>query len=131
MDPNQNQNNAHKRILVIEDEEFLRDLYVRILKSEGYTIDQAKDGAEAFAALQEGGYDLVLLDIMLPVMNGLDILKKLTKVPPKKENKSILILTNLDQDIAVAEGISYGVTGYLLKNTTSAADLRQVVRKYI
>ncbi|MCR4263397.1 MAG: response regulator [Candidatus Roizmanbacteria bacterium] len=129
MDPNQN--NAHKRILVVEDEEFLRDLYVRILKGERYTVDQAKDGAEAFTALQEGGYDLVLLDIMLPILNGLDVLKKLSKVAPKKENKSILILTNLDEDIAVAEGISYGVKGYLLKNTTSTADLRQVVRKYV
>lgn len=129
MDPTQS--NPSKRILVVEDEEFLRDLYVRILKGEGYTVEQAKDGTEAFSKLQKGGYNLVLLDIMLPTINGLDILKKLSKIPPQQPNKVILILTNLDQDIAVAEGLSYGIKGYLLKNTTSTEELRYEVRKYL
>lgn len=126
----QTSQNKNKRILVVEDEEFLRDLYVRILKGEGYTVDQAKDGVEAFSALQKGGYDLVLLDIMMPIVNGLDILKKLSKIPPQEPNKVILILTNLDQDIAVAEGLSYGIRGYLLKNTISPEKLRLEVRKH-
>src|SRR3989339_1851724 len=127
----QTSQNKNKRILVVEDEEFIRDLYVRILKNEGYTVEQAKDGAEGFSALQKGGYDLVLLDIMLPVINGLDILKKLSKIPPQQPNKVVLIITNLDQDIAVAEGLSYGIRGYLIKNTISPEELRHEVRKHL
>lgn len=55
-----------KRILVVEDDEFLRDFYHELLDSDGYLADVAADGDEGLAKIKQGGYDLVLLDIMLP-----------------------------------------------------------------
>src|SRR3990167_5866710 len=85
-----------KRILVVEDERYLRELYVEILKEEGYEVDWAADGEEGYQAMYNGGYDLVLLDIILPKMDGLKILKKLKhETPPQKPNGVIIVLSNL------------------------------------
>ena len=58
------------RILVVEDETFLRDLYVEILADEGYEVDTAADGAEGLKKIQMGGYDLILLDIAKTLVHG-------------------------------------------------------------
>ena len=59
-----------KKILVAEDDQFLRELYSDVLKGEGYNIEVAMDGEEAFQKMSKGGWDLVLLDIIMPNMSG-------------------------------------------------------------
>ena len=68
-----------KKILVVEDEEYIRDLYVQILQKEGYLVDSASDGEEAFMKMSKKEYDLILLDIILPKIDGLQVLEKLKK----------------------------------------------------
>ena len=99
-----------ERILVIEDDQFLLELYDELLKDEGYIVDLAKDGEEGLNKFLEGGYDLVLLDIMLPKIDGLEILRKAQDKKPKKENGSVVLLTNLGQDSIIKEGFSLGAT---------------------
>jgi len=120
-----------KKILVVEDERFLRDLYVQILTEEGYLMTPAEDGEEALKYLQEGGFDLVLLDIMLPKLNGIEILRKLKGQPPLNPNKEIVLLTNLGQDALVAEGISLGVRGYLIKSDYTPDQIIAEVKKIL
>src|SRR5687767_11016689 len=106
-----------KRILVVEDDQYLRDLYVEILQNEGFAVDKAVDGEQGYMAMYNGGYDLVLLDIMLPKMDGLHILEKITKeTPPMKPNGPVVILSNLGQDAAIAQGVALGARGYLIKS---------------
>ena len=69
--------NAGKKILIVEDDQFLREFYQELLQEEGYIVDVAADGEIALKKITEGGFSLVLLDIMLPKMDGINILKTL------------------------------------------------------
>lgn len=122
---------AKKRILIVEDELFIRDVYVTVLSEDGYQIDQAADGAEGIAKMQEGGYDLVLLDIMLPKMDGIAILSELQKNPPKKSNKAIVLVTNMDKDSTIAKAVSMGIRGYLIKSQIDPGQLKEEVKNYL
>jgi len=116
-----------KRILLVEDETDLRELYHDILQEEGFIVDEAKTGHEALEKMTKGGYDLVLLDILLPNgLDGIDVLKKLQEKPPVKPNGPVLILSNLDKESVIAEGVSLGIRGYLLK---SDFDPGQIVKE--
>jgi DNA-binding response OmpR family regulator len=84
-----------KKILIIEDEEALLDIYVTLLKEEGFEVDGARDGQEGLDKMLTGGYDLVLLDIIMPRLNGRDVLTKYKESAPKLPNKKIVPLTNL------------------------------------
>lgn len=105
-----------KKILVIEDDTFLRDLYIEILEAAGYTVDSAVDGESGLQKMSAGGYDLVLLDIMLPKMDGLSILRKVKETPPAILNKAIVVLSNLGQDSAITDAIALGAKGYMIKS---------------
>jgi len=83
-----------KKILIIEDDQFLRDFYMELLSAEGYQIDVAGDGDTAFAKIKQGGWDLIMLDIMLPKKDGIQILKDL-KDQNINPSGPILVLTNL------------------------------------
>ena len=120
-----------KKLLIIEDEEYLLDLYVEVLRDEGFTVDGAIDGNEGYEAMRKGGYDLVLLDVMLPKMDGFQILQKLSINPPFEPNKGVLILSNLGKDAHVAKGLSYGVRGYLVKADMTPAQLVDEVKSYL
>lgn len=81
-----------KRILVIEDDGFLREIYMESLSSEDYLLDTATDGDQAFEKIKLGGWDLVLCDIVMPKMDGLQVVQKLqsdSTVQGKKLYKKI------------------------------------------
>lgn len=103
-----------KKILLVEDEVFISDLYSRQLTKAGFDVKVANDGPSGLKTLEEGKFDLLLLDIMLPGMNGLELLKKWRAKEPKNP-MPVLLLTNLGQDEVIKEGFSLGVQGYLIK----------------
>lgn len=102
------------KILIIEDDKFLRDLIVRKLKSEGFDILEAIDGNEGLKKIQEEKINLVLLDLILPGIDGFEVLKKMkenslaTKIP-------VIILSNLGQRDDVERGLKLGAQDYLIK----------------
>jgi len=105
-----------KKILVVEDDDSLRNLYVTILRDAGFTVEAVADGLAALDSMSHGGYDLVLLDVMLPGMDGLTILEKLSVNPPQTPNKHLVIISNVGQDEAIAKATGLGVEGYLIKS---------------
>jgi len=119
------------KILVAEDDFYLRDLYAELLKTEGFKVDVAADGPEAFTKLKEGGFDLVLLDIMLPKISGLQLLKKLKADPPLKENKIVVFLTNLGTEDVIKEGFKLGAVGYLIKSQLTPDQIVVEVKNYL
>lgn len=128
----QNKSPVKKRILVVEDEEVLRKLYAQILREAGYEVVEAEDGEKGYDSMLEGGFDLVLLDIMLPKMTGLQILEKLKKgPPPKKPNHNIVILTSIGQDETIAKGLAYGVRGYMIKSDYTPDQILKEVNTYL
>lgn len=126
-----NSDSQQKRILVVEDEEFLRDLYVQILTDEGYIVDQAVDGQEAYDAIERDGYDLVLLDIMLPKMDGLTVLERLHVQNSKTSNKHIVLMTNLGHDEVIARALKLNIRGYLIKSDYTPQQLLQEIKNYL
>lgn len=129
MDPIQPQ--VKKKILIVEDELFIRELYVKVLEEDGYDIDQAEDGEIAYEKIHKGGYDLVLLDIMLPKMDGMAILEKIQSEQPLAPNKAIVFLTNLDQELTIAKGVSLGIRGYIIKSQSTPKQLKEEVAQYL
>lgn len=103
-----------KHILLIEDDPVVVEAYVHELVQHGYTIDYASNGQEGLAKLASITFDLILLDIMLPGMNGIDVLKQI-KTNEKIASTPVVVLTNLGQEGVYQEAINQGITGYLLK----------------
>ncbi|MDO4803975.1 MAG: response regulator transcription factor, partial [Lachnospiraceae bacterium] len=100
------------KILVVEDEEGLREALIRTLQSEGYMADGAADGEEGYSLICTGLYDLVLLDIMLPVYDGLEVLRRI-----RKQNLSIpvIMLTARSTVEDKVGGMDLGADDYLTK----------------
>ena len=120
-----------QKILVIEDDEFLRELYDELLKGEGYDVALAVDGEQGLAQISAGGFDLVLLDIMLPKMDGLEILRHVKAAPPKQKNGPVVLLTNLGQDSIIKEGFALGAAGYLIKSAMNPDQVLSEVKVFL
>ncbi len=103
-----------KKILLVEDEDFIRDLYFRQLTKEGFLVKTAIDGQSGLDALKSEAFDLLLLDIMLPGMNGLQLLREFKTQNPSSPMITIL-LTNLGQEAVIKEGFELGAQAYLIK----------------
>ncbi len=106
--------NATKKILLVEDEDFIRELYVRQLTKEGFVVKSAADGQTGLAMLKAETFDLLLLDIMLPGINGLQLLREFKTLNPNSKMITIL-LTNLGQEAVIKEGFELGAQAYLIK----------------
>lgn len=103
-----------KKVLLIEDETFIADLYARQLTKAGFEVKTAHDGAVGLKLLEGESFDLLLLDIMLPGMNGLELLKQ-WRTKHANSSMPVLLLTNLGQDEVIKEGFALGAQGYLIK----------------
>lgn len=121
-----------KRILLIEDETDLRELYSSLLEEEGYEVEVAADGKTGLQKIRQGGYDLVLLDIMLPFLDGLEILENLTaEKNPNQSAKTIVLLTNLAQDQTIAKAMEFGVRGYMVKSDYDPEQLLDTIASFL
>lgn len=120
-----------KKILVVEDDQFLREFYQELLTAEGYFVDVAADGEIALNKLQNNEYNLVLLDIMLPKKDGVQILRDLKVKGAKSQNLTIVVLTNLGQDLVIKECFDLGADGYLIKSALNPDQVLTEVRSYL
>lgn len=119
-----------KSILLADDDLTLREMYSEMLRTEGFTVEMAKDGEEALQKATEMKPNLMLLDIMMPKMNGLDVLKKLREQPDTAEIP-VIILTALIQDREKLESITRGADGYIVKSETMPGDVVSKVKEII
>lgn len=120
-----------KRILVVDDDQYIRDVYCEILEGEKYEVETAVDGQEGLLKAQEGGFDLILLDAMMPKVDGLGFLKELKENPPKTPNGPIILLTNLAHDKVIDEALENGAKSYLIKSDMNPDQFLQNIRKFL
>jgi CheY-like chemotaxis protein len=118
-----------KRILFVDDDLYIRDIYEEVLKSEGYIVETAINGEEGLAKLKVGGYDLVLLDVMMPTLDGIGVLEELQKNPPQQKNGPIILLTNLGFDPLVKTAKDKGVASYIIKADLTPRDLLEKIKQ--
>jgi len=103
-----------KYILLVEDDKFLSEMYATKLTSAGFEIETAADGQAALQKIREKTPDLILLDIVLPKMDGFEVLQFLKKDPALK-NIMVIFLTNLGQKEEVDKGLALGANDYIIK----------------
>ena len=121
---------ATTKILIVEDDLFIRELYERQLGLAGYQVTSAADGPEGLAKVAQFQPNLLLLDIMLPQMNGLDLLKTI-KAKEDTKGLPVILLTNLGQDSVIKEGFSLGADGYLIKSAYTPDQIIEEVKKFL
>ena len=117
------------KILLAEDEVDLNNVVTRYLKKNGYSVDSVLDGEEALDYLEYGEYDLVILDIMMPKVDGFEVIKKLRD---KGNHTSILMLTARDNADDKVKGLDLGADDYIVKPfdfNELMARIRAVVRR--
>ena len=119
-------NEQPRRILVAEDDRFLRKAAEMALKRQGYTVLTAADGEEALRAARSVLPDLILLDLIMPKLNGFDVLQALKKDAPTA-HIPVIILSNLGQDRDVQQAIDAGAAAYFIKTDLSLQALVQRV----
>lgn len=103
-----------KKILIIEDEYFLADMYQTKFKKEGYDVEVAKNGKIGLEKARKEKPNLILLDLVMPEMDGYQVLKKL-KSEEKTKNLLVYIFSNLAQSGEIEKGLKMGAAGFLLK----------------
>lgn len=118
-----------KKILVVDDEDSVREIYRHEFLNNGYTVVVAQDGEEGLLKAGEEQPDMMLLDIMLPKMSGIEVLRAL------KENEltkkiPVLLLTNLGEETIIKEGFELGADGYLLKVSYTPSQVVDEVKKF-
>ncbi len=120
-----------KRILIVDDDLYIRELYEEVIKDAGYDVVGATDGKEGLSKIIEGGFDLILLDIMMPELDGLQVLHALKQSPPKKPNGKIILLTNLSHDPTIQDGLNSGASTYLIKADITPDQLIAKIRELL
>lgn len=120
-----------KKVLLVEDDGTLRSLYTDLLESEGFKVDQAVEGEEGLTKLKNGGWDLVLLDVLLPGLEGPQILEKLAQAPPIKSNGPIVMLTNQDSSEVLNKCRDLGAAGAIIKSSVPTDQFIRHVRSYL
>ncbi len=108
------------KILIVEDDQFLSKMYPTKMEIEGFETDIALNGKEALEKYSTFKPDLILLDLMLPVMNGFEFMEVLKK---KKNKTPIVIISNLGQDVDIQKAMDLGAVGYFVKANTELNDL--------
>jgi two-component system phosphate regulon response regulator PhoB len=116
-----------KKILLVEDEIALASVYIARLSAEGYEVESVNDGQSAITRAIQTQPDLILLDIMIPKVSGIQVLKMLRENPETK-NVKVIMLTALSQDNYRAQAESMGISGYLVKSQVVITDVVNVVR---
>ena len=117
------------KILIVEDDQFIREMYNLVLTKAGHEVTEALDGKVGLSMAQEGGYDVILLDLMMPNLDGLGFLQGLKDNPPKKKNGNIIVLSNLAYSDAKQKAIDLGASNFLVKADLDPKDVRAAVEK--
>lgn len=118
---------AIKTILIIEDDRFIGEMYVRSLKKAGYDVDWMVDGNDGLVAARNKPYDLLLVDVMLPERRGNDILEALRGKEDLIPNTKVIVLTNFEQDDSSRQAMEARANAYLIKAEITPSKLLSII----
>lgn len=120
------------RVLLVEDDAFLKQIYEDTLTQEGFGVITASDGNEALQKLQSNEWDILLMDIILPHLDGIEVLRKLKNDPTHSHliSKPIIFLTNLDNENEKKQALELG-QGYLVKSQITPGELVNEIKSIL
>lgn len=111
---NTEEQNSSKKILLVEDDPLLIDIYCNKIRESGFIVTVAEDGEKALQKIKEEKPDLVVLDIVLPKIDGWEIMSEIRK-DKGLDNLKVVILSNLGQKGEIEKGLAMGAQKYLIK----------------
>jgi len=117
-------------VMIVEDDTVLANALKLALENEGYELSLATDGEEAERMIKAEVPDLILLDLLLPIKNGFEVLKVIRQDPGTKDI-NVVILTNFEQETSIDEGKRLGAKDYIVKANVDIKDVPSIVRKYL
>jgi len=120
--------NEQKKILIVDDEAVLLNLLSSKINSNGFSVIEARDGDEGLQKALSEHPDLILLDIIMPKMDGITMLKKL-RLDSWGQNVPVIILSNLNTAESVEKSLANGAYDYLIKIDYTLDDLVKIVKK--
>ncbi len=120
------------KVMLVEDDRFLRDICSKKLNKEGFNVFEAIDGEQALANIDKIKPDIVLLDIILPAIDGFQVLQKIRKNADKAiANTPVIMLSNLGQDDDIKKAISMGANNYLVKAHFTTEEIVEKIKKIL
>ena len=122
--------NNKKKILLIEDDQAISIMYKGKLESDGFSVLTAINGADGLALAKKEGPDLIMLDIILPQLDGFSVLAEL-KNDPKTKGIPVIMLTNLGTDEDKAKGEKMGAQDYFIKANLTPGQIGEKIKKYL
>jgi CheY-like chemotaxis protein len=117
-------------ILVVEDDKISRELLMGKLENEGWNVSIAFDGNEALEKIEKESFQLVLLDLALPTIDGFEVLKRI-KENPRAKKIPVVVLTNLSQPEEMETALKLGASDYLIKANSSLTEIVGKIKKRI
>ena len=118
------------RILIVEDDPLMSRMYQKIFKFEGFEVDFAGNGEEALEKIRSDKPTLILLDIMMPKMNGLQVLDKL-KLDPETRSIPVIMLTNLAGTADAEAALTKGAVKYIIKSENEPKQVVNIVKEIL
>ena len=115
-----------KRILLVEDDQFILELYKRQIELAGFTVEAVFSGKTGLELINQNTYDLIMLDINIPDVNGLKLLAALKKGP--RSETPVLILSNISDQSLISQAMDLGANSYIVKNTYTPAQVVDEVK---
>lgn len=119
------------KLLIIEDDELLVKMYSTKCSMEGLQVDTALDGEEALEKLEKNDYDMILLDLMLPKVDGFEVLEKLRASSWPNAKKPVIVFSNLGQQSDIDRAKKLGANDYLVKANLTPNQVIEKLREYM
>lgn len=129
-DEHTNASDTAHYILIVEDDEFISDVYMKKLAMEGFEVSLARDGEEALRAIRDRKPDVLLLDIMIPLKDGFQVLSEL-RADAGLSDIRVVVMSNLSQGKDIAHAKELGALDYIVKSNISLPDMVQRIRKVL
>jgi CheY-like chemotaxis protein len=119
-----------KSVIFAEDDQFLGDLIAKKLTAEGYTVTLAVNGEDALNKIKSAKPDLVLLDLLLPAINGFDVLAQL-KSDPVTKGIPVIVLSNTDQKADIDRVMNLGAGDFMNKSQFTAEEIVEKIKEFL
>ena len=121
-------NVKNKKILLAEDDPFISEIYITYFKKAGFKIFHVKDGKECLLKLENEKFDLLMLDLLLPKIDGFEVLKKIKN---KGKNIPVIVTSNISGKENIKKAMSLGASDYLIKTKFKPKEIIEKAQKFL
>lgn len=120
-----------KKLLIAEDDFFIRDIYSKVFSISGYEVLVAVDGEDALTKIKAQAFDMILLDIMMPKVTGIDVLRETRTTETPNKTAPVFLITNLGQQNIIEEAFKLGMDGYIIKSQVTPQQIVDEINTFL